>query len=138
MVSLGKCFLNPVPLDGQNKGFYIDPFTLEKLQACDMLIPFFWDMGCPQKEREHLKTLSLQDQLAFIQSGMKTRDGVVWNGCPLYLNDRWQEKWYWLVPELNSHRLEGIKEWVDKRYPHPCFRNAKDTIMFPRSYGPKL
>jgi len=101
-------------------------------------VSFWWSLGCPQKVREYMKTLSEEHLLAFIQSGIKTGKGEDWDGCPLYLDDLIHQEWYWLVPELNAQALELVKEVIDKRFSHPCYRNSTDAMMYPPSYGPEL
>jgi hypothetical protein len=135
MLKVGACFL-PVSGEPKKEGFLISPETLGKLQECDMLVSFFWSMGIPRDVREFLKTLSAEKQIQFVVSSIKTIDGKDWDGSPLYLNDRHHEQWYWLIPEVNKHTLEGVKEMVDKRFPHPCFRNTSDMMIYPPSYGP--
>jgi hypothetical protein len=138
MIILGKCWLHTSPKKGQKEGFFVDRNTLRKLLACGMLVEFCWSLGCSRQEREHMKILPTEALLDFILSGMKTREGKIWDGCPLHLDDRVHEKWYYLVPELNSQPLESVKEWIDKRFSHACYRNATDVEMFPSSYSPEL
>jgi hypothetical protein len=136
MYSVGASFLSVLDDKKQKERFFISPETLRKLQECGMLVEFFWSAGIPRDVREFLKTLTAEKQMEFVVSSIKTRDGKDWDGSPLYLDNRTHEKWWWLIPEVNEHTLEGVKEMVDARFPHPCFRNTSDVLIFPPSYGP--
>ncbi len=120
----------------QKEGFFLSFSTLLKLQKSGTFMCFLYDVGFAAHQREHLMTLSAEEQIALIVSSIKASDEREWDGSPIFLDDRYHDKWYWLIPELNEHPLEGIKEMVDARYPQPCFRNTSKVEMFPSSYAP--